>query len=460
MSPSPCASVPPLSLLAPFAVAFTAPTFRHVLVLVSGTILASGRRTVASALRAVGLGDERRFTTYHRVLNRGVWSALVLSRLLLDLLVRPLLAPDAPLELVVDGTLVRRRGRKLAWKGRFHDAARSQSGHVVTSDGIRWVCVMLLAPVPWSRRRWALPFLTIPTFTPAISARLGKPHRTAPERTEVLVRLIRRWQPDRTIHLVGDSGFAVVRLAHVCGAARVRLISRLVLNAQLYDPPPVRPASTPGVKPQKGPRQPKLCDRLDITTDAAGHTAWQRQVVAWYGQQQRLLEVATGTALWHTDGCDPLPIRWVLMGDPQGRLSPYALFCTEPAVDALAILAAYRQRWNVEVIFEEARAHLGLETPRQWTTRAVGRTTPCLLGLFRGVVLMAHAAHPDRLPTRQAAWYPKAAATFADALAAVRRQLWATGATENSPAPPGASLLANPSAHLLSFLVDAACYAA
>ena len=110
MSLPPVASGPMLSLLAPFAVAFTAPTFRHALVLVSGTILASGRRTVAAALHAVGLGDERRFTTYHRVLNRGVWSALVLSRLLLDLLVRTFLAPDAPLELVVDGTLERRAG--------------------------------------------------------------------------------------------------------------------------------------------------------------------------------------------------------------------------------------------------------------------------------------------------------------------------------------------------------------
>src|SRR4029079_4533342 len=116
-----------------------------------------------------GRGEERRFATYHRVLNRDVWSALVLSRVLLDVLVRTFLAPDAPLELVVDGTLERRRGRKLGWKGRFHDAARSQSGHVVTSDGIHWVCVMLLTPVPWCRRRWALPFLVIPTFTPAIS---------------------------------------------------------------------------------------------------------------------------------------------------------------------------------------------------------------------------------------------------------------------------------------------------
>src|SRR5215217_2761865 len=338
MSTPPLAIVPPLSVLMPFAVAFTAPTFRHVLVLVCGTILASGRRTVAAALRAVGLGEERRFTTYHRVLNRSVWSALVLSRLLLDLLVRTFLAPDAPIELVVDGTLERRRGRKLAWKGRFHDAARSQSGHVVTSDGIHWVCVMLLVPVPWSRRRWALPFLTIPTFSPATSAKLGKPHRTAPERTEGLVRLIRRWQPDRTIQLVGDSGFAVLRLAQVCGLARVRLVSRLVLTAQVYDPPRVRPASTPGVKPKQGPRQPKLVDRVGAMTVAASHTAWQRQVVTWYGHQQRLLDVATGMALWHTDGSDPLPIRWVLVRDPQGRLSPDALFCTDREVDAPAIL--------------------------------------------------------------------------------------------------------------------------
>jgi hypothetical protein len=103
MSSSPCASVPPLSLLTPFAVAFTAPTFRHVLVLVSGTILASGRRTVAAGLRAVGLGEERRCTTYDRLLNRGVWLTLVLSRLLLDLLVRTF-----PLRLAaVDRRLVR-----------------------------------------------------------------------------------------------------------------------------------------------------------------------------------------------------------------------------------------------------------------------------------------------------------------------------------------------------------------
>jgi hypothetical protein len=303
-----------------------------------------------------------------------------------------------------------------------------------------------------------LPFLVIPTFTPATSAKLGKAHRTAPERTEVLLRLLRRWQPHRAIQVVGDSSFATMGLAQTGVGVGVRLISRLVLNAQLYDPPPVRPASTPGVKPKKGKRQPKLLDRL--ADAAATATVWQTQMVVWYGEQRRPLELAAGTALWHTDGFEPLPIRWMLVRDPQGRLSPYALFCTEPDVDALTILAAYLQRWNIEVTFEEARAHLGLETPRQWTTRAVGRTTPCLLGLFSMVVLLAHTVHPDHLPTRHAAWYAKPEATFIDALAAVRRQLWASSTRGNSPSPPTTAPVANSPPQVLDFLVQTACYAA
>ena len=446
--PAPPASI--LPLLTPFAVAFTAPTFRHAVVLVAGTLLASGRRTVAAALRAAGLKGERRFSRYHRVLNRGVWSPLLLSRLWLDLLVRTFVGPEAPIELVVDGTLERRRGRKNAFKGRFHDAVRSQTGHVATSEGIHWVCVMLLVPVPWSRRRWALPFLAIPTFTPATSAKLGRRYRTVPERTEVLVRLIRRWQPHRPIRVVGDSAFATMGLAQTCLTSRVRLISRLVLNAQLDEPPPG--GKRRGPKAKKGRRQPKLVERL---ADAA--TAWQRQGVAWYGQQQRPLDLTTGTALWHTDGFDPLPIRWVLVRDPHGHLSPYALFCTDPAVDALGILAAYLQRWNVEVTFEEVRAHLGVETQRQWTTRAIGRTTPCLLGLFSLVTLLARVLHPATLPTRQAAWYPKAEPTFADALAPVRRHLWASQNSGTSAIMPDQTPIPGPWREALS---EAACYAA
>src|SRR5437867_551473 len=304
-----------VGLLQAFVAAFTRPTFAHAVVLVSGAILAPGRRTVAAALRAVGLRGERRFTTYHRVLNRAVWSPLTLSRLLLGLIVATLLAPDAPLLLVIDGTLVRRTGRRIVWKGRFHDAVRSQPGHPRTSEGVHWLCLAVLVPVPWSGRPWALPFLSVPTFTPATSAKIGKRHRTAPERAAVLLRLVRRWQPGREITVVGDSAFAVVELGHTCRRRGMRRVSRLVLNAQLYDPVPPRPASTPGPKPTKGPRQPKLATRL---TDEA--TAWRMCTVPWYGQQTAVLEVASGTALWHTDGSAPLSVRWVLVRSEERRV--------------------------------------------------------------------------------------------------------------------------------------------
>jgi len=266
--------------LQPFAVAFTRPTFAHVLTLVVGALLASGRRTVTAALRAVGLGEERHFTTYHRVLNRAVWTPLTLSRILLGALVSAFLAPDAPLVLLIDGTLERRWGHKIALKGRYHDAVRSTKGHPVTTEGIHWLCLMLLVPSPWSAREWALPVLTIPTRSPALSRTLGKSHRTIPDYAQLLIRLVRRWQPDRELILVGDSAFAVARLGHTCRRLGVRLVSRLLLTAQLYDPVPLQPKGKPGVKPKKGPRQVKLKDRLAQTDPQ--RTSWLTTQIDWY----------------------------------------------------------------------------------------------------------------------------------------------------------------------------------
>jgi DDE superfamily endonuclease len=441
-----------VGLLQVFAVVFTRPAFAHALVLLYGAILAPGRRTVAAALRAVGLRDERHFTSYHRVLNRAAWSPLRLSRLLLQLIVTTLLPPHAPVILVVDCTLVRRTGRRIVWKGRFHDSVRSRPGHVATSEGSHWLCLAVLVPVPWSRRPWALPFLSIPTLTPATSAKLGRRHRTTPEYADVLLRLVRRRQSEREIVVVGDSAFAVVELGHTCRVRGMRLISRLVLNAQLYDPVPPRPASTPGVKPSEGPRQPELSQRL---TDSM--TVWTTCEVAWYGRRPATIELATGTALWHTDGSAPLPLRWVLVRNVPGHRPPPALFCTDPTITAEHLLARYVDRWHIETTFEEVRAHLGLETQREWSTRAVGRAVPCLLGLFSVAVLLAQVLHPEHLPTRRAAWYAKPEATFIDALAAVRRHLWAS---QNQPSLDAHAVPANSASRAADLLIEAACYAA
>jgi hypothetical protein len=173
-----------------------------------------------------------------------------------------------------------------------------------------------------------------------------------------------------------------------------------------------------------------------------------------------MLDRASGTALWHRDGAVPLPLRWVLLRDPAAKRQPFALFCTDQDASVRQIIAWYGSRWEVEVTFEEMRAHLGFQTQRHWSTRAVGRTTPCLLGLFSVVIVLANHLHPTALSTRHAAWYTKAEPTFVDALAAVRRHFWAE---LNRPTPPPVAPVANsptPSSAFLRLLIEAACYAA
>lgn len=440
-------------LLAEFASVFTRPTFAHAVALAYGTILACGPRTVAAALRALGLAGERRFTTYHRVLNRAEWSALAVGRILLALLCRHFLAPGEALVLLVDDTLERRQGRMIRWKGWFRDPVRSTAHKQVTAAGLRWVCLMVLVPVPWSQRPWALPLLTVPALAPATSGKLGKRHRTTIARARAVLWLVRRWQPDRDLTLVGDGAYAAVTLGHLCRRQRrVRFVSRLRLDAALYDVPAPPPPGRRGRKPQKGAPLPKLADRL-----ADPQTAWQPLTVPWYGGGAKAVEVVTDTALWHRRGTAPLPIRWVLVRCPARTFRPHAFFCTDQDTTPAQLLAWYVGRWNIEVTFAEARAHRGFETQRQWSDRAIARTTPRLLGLFSLVTLLARVLHPATLPTRQAAWYPKAEPTFADALAAVRRHLWASHNRDHSPAAAEHTLIPGP---WREALYEAACYAA
>jgi hypothetical protein len=150
-----------IALLANFAPVFDKRVWEHAMILLVGAILALGKRTVTAALRIMGLSDEKHFINYHRVLSRATWSSLALSRILLGLLILLLLSANAPLLLVVDDTLERRRGAQIKAKGVFRDAVRSSEKHVVTCFGLRWVCLMLLVPLPWATRPWALPFLTV-----------------------------------------------------------------------------------------------------------------------------------------------------------------------------------------------------------------------------------------------------------------------------------------------------------
>jgi DDE superfamily endonuclease len=424
-------------------------------VLLVGTILAPGIRTVTAALRVMGPIQEHQFQNYHRVLNRDRWSSRHLSRILLRLLLRAFVAADAPVIIGLDDHIERRRGDQIAAKGIYRDAVRSSKSFFVKTSGLRWVSMMLLAPIPWAKRVWALPFLTVLAPSERYHAERGQRHKKLTDVARQMIAQVRRFLPDRAIVIVADSSYAVLELLSAAASLPqpVTVITRLRLDAALYHPAPPREPGKRGAPRKKGARQPSLAQRLvDPLTE------WEHLTVAWYGRTTRSVELATGTALWYHSGLPIVPLRWVLIRDGQGKFEPQALLSTDLSVSAQQIVEWFVLRWQLEVTFEETRAHLGIETQRQWSDLAIARTTPALLALFSLVTLFAHQLLQEQaLPVRQAAWYPKTVATFSDTLAFVRQQLWPVSISWLSPAKGDVVII--PKA-LFERLTDTLAYAA
>ena len=441
-----------LALLAHFAPLFSRRTWRHVPILVVGALLAPGRRMVSSALRVVGLAHLPTFQTYHRMLNRAVWSSLGASHILLRLLVATF-APADPLVLGIDETIERQHSQKIAATGIYRDPVRSSHSHFVKVNGLRWVCLMLLVPIPWATRVWALPFVTALAPSERYAQERGRRHKSIATWARQLVRLVHRWLPDRQLVVVGDRGYAALELLAAVRPVAT-FITRLRLDAHLCAPPPPRSPRQRGRPPIVGKRLPTLEHWRD---DPA--TEWTSLTVPrWYSQTERVVEIVSQTAIWYHTGLPPVPIRWVLIRDPQGKFATQALLCTDLDATSLQILSWFVLRWQMEVTFHAARGHLGVETQRQWSERAIARTTPALLGLFSFVTLLAHEPMMGcHLHLPQTAWYSKATPTFSDALALVRRRLWTQMTFPTSPCEANVEKV--PRA-LLNHLAELLCYAA
>ena len=446
--------------LMPFAGLFSGRVFTHIQVLLAGAILAPGQRTVCSCLRAMGLESAPNFQKYHRFPNRVCWSprkgALILLRLLVQHFV-----PNGPLVLGLDDTLERRRGAHIQAKGIYRDPVRSSHSHFVKASGLRWLCLMLLVPIPFAKRVWALPFFTVL----APSERAPKQKTPQREKTKKLTDLarqmvtqVRRWLPERTLVLTVDSSFAALELLaawtkkpsnpNLTPLSEVTVVTRLRLDAALYEAAPPRLPGQKGAPRKKGARLPTLDHVLHDP-----QTVWQELFVNPAGNPSRnpsrnpsgsgafsgfleeeVWDVCSGVGVWYHTGMPVVPLRWVLVRDPSGKRVPQGFLCTDQSVAALQILQWYGRRWSVEVTFREVREHLGVETQRQWNDLAIARTTPLLLALFSLVTLCAHQQHPKppahkggvREPFLgyRSAWYDKQTPTFADALASVRLLVW------------------------------------
>jgi hypothetical protein len=287
--------------------------------------------------------------------------------------------------------------------------------------------VTLLAEIPWARRVWALPFLSALAPSERYCHEQGIRHKPITELAGQLLMLLRRWQPEREIVAIGDGGYAALKLLDRCRklSEPITFITRLRLDAALYESAPPRKPHQKGRTPLKGARLPNLSK---IAADPT--TKWRSITLPeWYGTKERMVEVVSSTALWYSSGLPAVPVRWVLIRDPgeAGRFEPQALLCTDLDAEPERIIAHFIKRWRMEATFWEVRQRLGFETQKHWSDRAIERGAPAMLALFSVVTLIAdqHMDKGDTAKTvRKTAWYAKSYPTFSDALVLVRRELW------------------------------------
>jgi hypothetical protein len=402
---------------------FSRPTFTRFTALMVGLIVSMGRRTVSHALVAMGPLLKGHWSNYHRLYSRAKFSMWSLAAVLVRQVVA-LLPADAVIELVADDTVDGKEGDHVWAKSAHRDPVRSSKSKTVIKYGHKWLALCVLVQLKGWNRPWALPILCGLCISPKLAGQIGRRQKTASVLArQMLVRLM-RWLPDRKFILTGD--YQVVTHQTVVFARRhadrVTVIGRLRGDANLYAPPinPKRRSRT-GVLAKKGRKLPSPQERITQLPVIV-------EEVAWYGNSRREVRHVTEQSLWYDKHASTVTaIRWVcVLGDAKEDLEDAYFFCSDPAMTALRIIELYARRWNIEVTFEESRALLGLETTRHWCRQSVLRVTPILLGLFTAVVLIWEKLPKARrrILSSTTPCYKKKSPTFADVLAAVRRELW------------------------------------
>lgn len=417
-----------VTLMASFRPVLSARTAENLSVLARGAVLAGGPRTVTACLWAVWPWVRKHWSAYHNVLRRARLEPLALARVLFTLAL-PLIPEGSTVELAVDDSLVRRYGPRVVGVGMHRDAVRSSHGRPAITPGHKWVVLSLVVRLPFTRYAVALPLLSAlySTSKQARRNRCKRPyrrHRTLQELALLLVRLLVRWAPERRFRVLGDGGYATHELAAAFSAASaykalqgVRLVSRFRADAATYAPPPAYSGrGRPRLRGQRLPTPQEVAD--------CAETIWQNVRQLWYGGVKKRVSICSGHGLWYKSGTGGKWVRWVFVRDPKGSHRDEVFFTTDLTLTPRQTVESYVRRWSLETTFQEARTHLGLETLRNRSGRAVVRSVPLLLGLYSLVVVWyaRHVPAPQRQP-QQSPWYQKRCVTFSDMLAAARADI-------------------------------------
>jgi hypothetical protein len=408
-----------IQLLSIFFPLFSQPSCRSFLFLFSAHVLCQGRRTITELLKRMGLRNIENHSKYHDFFSKAKWAALHGSKILL---LKLILSTPSKATFSFDTTVERRKGAKIKGLGIQRDAVRSTKGRKVLIPGLNWLVCATHIQLPWAKRKWALPFLTIlmPPENPLASSKnthdlkKTKRHKTLTRWTCQSVKLLRRWLgPTAEITVVADSAFATYLLANTCIDLGITLVSRMRLDARTFEFPP--PPKGKGRRKLVGERLPTFQHMLKDPS-----LMWDTVTVGWYGGKLKDIQVLTGTCLWYGYGIRPVPIKWVLTRDGNQEALIFSTDINQPLNELIEVFV---ERWALEVTFEEVRRHLGMETQRQWSDKAIDRITPCILASYSMINLVALESlqsKDEKIPIQKSSWYKKPHVTFSDILAHVR----------------------------------------
>lgn len=385
--------------------AFTAPGFALFCDLVDGWVLAPGRRTVTRIIGVIDPEGGRAHDAYHRFVRDGAWVMASLWRTLATVVVDRLCPADAPVLLDLDDTVFHKTGRRVDGAGVWRDAVRSTRNRVVHTLGLNLVVVTVRVTPPWGGMPIGLP----------VNARLRRKDddATTVDLARAMLEQLTSWLPHRSFHVACDGAYATL-----CGARpeRVHVTSRIRRDAAVYDLTPPRTGKR-GRPRKKGDRLPSPAALAAAATDWATVTYNQRGTTI-----TRL--VWSRPLLWYSVAKDT-PLLLVIVRDPQGHQPDDYFITTAVDTDPAWVAAHYAGRWSIEVTFRDSKQHLGAQDPQCWKRQGPERAAALGLWIHAATWLWYIPTYGTEHTWTPTPWYPdKTTPSFADALAALRRELW------------------------------------